>query len=101
MAFNKKKKHIPSKGKPTKVFPSQFVVSSPSDLIEKIICHFTDKDDEDECTWVKVIALNIIVEESQEIQNLKYNQSVIVEKIMSQIYIKIFKMGKFSCAMLL
>ena len=98
MAFNKKKKHIPSKGKPTKVFPSQFVVSSPSDLIEKIICHFTD---EDECTWVKVIALNIIVEESQEIQNLKYNQSVIVEKIMSQIYIKIFKMGKFSCAMLL
>ena len=57
---NKKKKHIPSKGKkPTKVFPSQFIVSSPSDLIGKIIYHFTDKDDEGECTWVKAIALNI------------------------------------------
>ena len=37
------------KQKTTKVFPSHLVVSSPSDLIGKIICHFTDKDDKGEC----------------------------------------------------
>ena len=80
-----------AKQKTTKVFPSHLIVSSPSDLIGKI-CHFIDKDDKGECTWVKAITLNICGENSA---NPKFKNA------MSEIYIKISNMGKFSCAMLL
>ena len=80
------------KQKTTKVFSSHLVVSSPSDLIGKIICHFTDKDDKGECTWVKAITLNIYGENSA---NPKFKNT------MSEVYIKNSKMGRFSWAMLL